>query len=325
MKVVEARNVNEAYKKGLKYLLKEGRHEQTRNGWAIVAPSPVITVYANPAERVLFDRVRKANPFFHLFESLWMLAGSNDGRFLDRFVGDFSARYGEADGRIHGAYGHRWRRHFGVDQLGNIIERFRNEPDTRQCVLEMWDAKEDLTSSVRDRPCNTHIYFRINSGLLDMTVCNRSNDAIWGAYGANAVHMSVLHEWMAATLNVGMGKYYQVSNNFHAYTDTLAKYPVFDQRIDPYRTAHARPWPMPGGWAFLEDCEQWVTFAGAAGPDAPWRTTYFAQVVLPLERGHCAFKAKDYQTALAEVERCVAEDWRLAATQFIERVRDAGK
>ena len=81
----------------------------------------------------------------------------------------------------------------------------------------MWNPWGDLDSSSIDIPCNTNIYFKIREGELQMTVCNRSNDMIWGAYGANAVHMAVLQEYVAAQLDVPMGKYYQISDSFHVY------------------------------------------------------------------------------------------------------------
>ena len=50
-----------------------------------------------------------------------------------------------------------------------------------------------------------------------MTVCNRSNDMIWGLLGANAFHFSFLHQVMAESIGVPMGYYYQFSNNAHFY------------------------------------------------------------------------------------------------------------
>ena len=46
-------------------------------------------------------------------------------------------------------------------------------------------------------PCNTAIYFKVREGKLNMTVSNRSNDVIWGTFGANVVHMSILQEYVA--------------------------------------------------------------------------------------------------------------------------------
>lgn len=261
MHVIRARNVCEAYVSGLSYLRAEGKLERTRAGDALVSPVPVATVYERPWERVLLDPRRDANPFFHLFESLWLLAGRDDARWLDRFVGDFSSRFAQPDGRLHGSYGRRWRSHFprnfcnpssadaatsSLDQLDEVVRLLRNNPADRQAVLTMWDPAADLgVPGLHDRPCNTHVYLRMReepSGVppvegapffnsiaalprrvLDITVCCRSNDAVWGAYGANAVQFSVLQEYLAGRVGVAVGNYYQISHNFHVYVDALER------------------------------------------------------------------------------------------------------
>ena len=56
-----------------------------------------------------------------------------------------------------------------------------------------------------------------------MTVCCRSNDIIWGTYGTNAVHFSMLQEYLAARLNAQLGVYRHISDSFHAYSSVLEK------------------------------------------------------------------------------------------------------
>src|SRR5678816_542793 len=141
MHVINANNVNDAYYQGLR-LLKDAPIESSRAGEVRVWPCPVTTVYERPTERVLFDPKRDANPFFHLFEALWMLSGRQDATWLDRFVKDFSSRFTEEDGTQHGAYGHRWRNAFGFDQLHHVVNTLRSDPTSRQCVIQMWDARE---------------------------------------------------------------------------------------------------------------------------------------------------------------------------------------
>ena len=255
MRVIEGEDVNELYWRGMNILRTDGRKEDSRNGPAIVMPEGVLSVYKKPTQRVLLDFKRGANPFFHLFESLWMLAGRDDVAALERYITDFGTRYAESDGRVHGAYGHRWRKAFGFDQLNEIVKRLRANPRDRQCVLQMWDARNDISSNFadakncndllgvwKDRPCNTQVYFRLRdevavdglvgcystgNGLwpvLDMLVMCRSNDIVYGAYGANAVHFSILHEYMAGRLGgVVIGKFEQLSYNYHAYVDVLDK------------------------------------------------------------------------------------------------------
>jgi thymidylate synthase len=233
---VTARNVQEAYVKGLRAVREEGQLEDTRNGPAMVIPWPVLTIYEKPCERVLLDPVRDANPFFHLQEGIWMLAGRNDVESIGRFIGGLK-KYSDDGVTYHGAYGHRWRVHFDegdhwcqdqdndtpIDQLARIVELLRANPGDRRIVLQMWDPRTDLGKEGKDFPCNTQCLFRVNRGALSMTVFNRSNDAIWGAYGANAVHFSVLQEFVAAAIGAKVGPMYQWSNNLHAYMDTLDK------------------------------------------------------------------------------------------------------
>jgi hypothetical protein len=227
MHVLNVRDVNEALPLALAYLRDCGTLETTRNGPAMVAPGPVTTVYRDPRRRVLFDPVRDANPFFHLFESLWILAGRQDVRFLSWFN---SRIHGYSDNGVtfHAPYGHRLRERYGLDQVALACRMLRDDPACRRAVLQIWDATVDLDTDSKDLPCNDMVMLRVYSTMatmhpsgkvLDITVCNRSNDAVWGAYGANAVQFSMLQEYMAALIGVGVGKYMQVSNNLHVYTD----------------------------------------------------------------------------------------------------------
>ena len=162
MKVIRARNVNDALLLGLDLFQdpRNFREQESRNGTTYEALEPVTTVYEKPWERVLLLKIRDANPFFHFIEGLWMLAGRNDLEPLTRYVKsmeDFSD-YGET---LWGAYGWRWRDYFHKDQIKVVIEMLRNNSDERRCVLQMWDANKDLGRDSKDVPCNTSIYFKI--------------------------------------------------------------------------------------------------------------------------------------------------------------------
>src|SRR5690606_34526281 len=150
--------------------------------------------------------MRGANPFFHLFESLWMLSGRNDLPWLAQFNKQM-ATYSDDGGKTQpAAYGFRWREYFGYDQISELVDHLARDPKSRRAVIGMWDPwgihqtaegqyamNGDLLSAQdsKDVPCNTHCYFQLRTTeagtQLDMTVTCRSNDALWGAHGANAV------------------------------------------------------------------------------------------------------------------------------------------
>jgi hypothetical protein len=151
-----------------------------------------------------------------------MLAGRNDVDFPARYAKQI-ATYSDDGEILYGAYGYRWRSHFGVDQLVHIAENLRKNPEDRRCVLAMWDARIDLTrQNGKDLPCNTIATLSRNAnGALDLTVFQRSGDIIWGVLGANCVHMSLMQEYVALMIGCPVGSYHQIVNNFHAYVDVF--------------------------------------------------------------------------------------------------------
>ena len=341
MKVVQARNVNDAVVKGAELLKAGGLVQASRAGGTIEYPEPVCTVYEQPLERVLFDSVRDANPFFHLLEALWMLAGRNDVAWLERF-NQRMATYSDDGIVFNAAYGYRWRQQFDLskahgrpfrDQLTTIVDLLRKDPDSRRAVLQIWDAEADLGVASKDLACNTQAMFKVRAGRLNMTVSNRSNDIIWGCYGANAVHFSMLLEYMAARIGVEAGVYRQMSDSYHAYVDTWPKISGIAERFgengDPYARGEVAVYPLVGepesfdadmfGW--LDNppddltLQQWD--AEVARSDAP--NPFFMRVATPIYNGWFAYKRRDRAAALAWVERCAATDWQRAAREWLER------
>lgn len=242
MIVLRASNVNQILPAAVNLLLTSGVARSSRDGDVLQFPQPVSTVYSCPWQRVLFTPVRDANPFFHLFESLWMLAGRNDVEPLKKFVKSFD-RFSDNGSTLHGAYGYRWREQFGFDQLESIASILRGNKNDRRCVLQMWDASLDLGTNGLDVPCNTIATFQVDTlGFLQLVVFCRSNDIIMGAYGANVVQFSILHEFMSAWTNIPMGTYTQISVNWHAYQRDLNRFRALAQgdADDPYdRKVHS--------------------------------------------------------------------------------------
>jgi len=220
MKHILVRNVNEALFVGVRMMLNERmniRNIAPRGGEETLEyVGPVCTTYTNPLERVLFEPIRDANPFFHLMESLWIIEGRSDVAWLGRFNKQME-KYSDDGVRFHAAYGNRLR-HSNGDQISRVIELLKKEPYTRRAALQIWDAGRDLGSNSLDLPCNTMLFLKIRDDKLHLTVSCRSNDMVWGAYGANAVQFSVLLEYIAAMVGVEVGQYRQISDSYHVYT-----------------------------------------------------------------------------------------------------------
>ena len=340
MITLAVRNVNFALWAGARLL--EGGHAcLSRQGEVVVAAEPVTTVYERPRERVLLLPLRDANPFFHLFEALWMLAGRNDLAPLIPFVKQM-AQFSDDGGKTQpGAYGWRWVNHFGTDrsrdQVDWAIKRLRRNLNDRRVVIQMYDPDIDqdaADSGGRDIPCNLCALPSLGvDGRLNLTVYNRSNDIVWGAYGANAVHFSVLQELLAAGVGAPVGRYYQVSNNFHGYISTLTKagekwpwpapssdagLPNFMPQTDPYTLGEVQPEPMFSGPFNLdslrEDLDLLLDDPGAIGI----RSRFLRKVAGPMFLAHKTYK-KDGSEAAREVLKQMPQksDWRAGAELWL--------
>lgn len=344
MRTITANNVNDALSEGLHWLRVAGEVSDSRNGRVLRSPEPVATTYLNPCQRVLFSPLRDANPFFHHMEAIWMLAGANDVLTPSQYAKQI-AEYSDDGVTLNGAYGYRWRKHFGYDQLTSVIELLRRDPSTRRAVIAMWDGGQDLDSVHRgslDVPCNTNIFFSLYRNKLNMTVCCRSNDAVWGAYGANAVHFSMLQQFVAEAVGAGVGVYVQISNDFHAYVERpdVARlinahgvhYTPFDIYAPTPFTDEVKPLRMlPEGCdaqveaaAFLYDAEEFVYNSVDDSDDdvvihLPYRTLYFNMVTYPMRLAWLAHKAGRRAAALEHARNIAAPDWSYACISWLER------
>jgi len=290
-----------------------------------------MTVYSEPRERVLFSKVRDANPFFHVMESAWMLAGRQDLAFVQNFVARMS-QYSDDQKTLHGAYGYRWRSLFGMDQLKWVIEELRDNPASRRAVLTMWSPADDIPkvqAGGKDVPCNTQVYFSVSGGFLDMTVTCRSNDIIWGAYGANYVHFSFLMEYIADMIGATVGKFYQLSNNYHLY---LEHYPYsklmkiqMDLRTGPsVYPAVTRRRLVENKTSFDEEIRSFCTEIEKE-KFSPKNNWFVFQVLEPMFQVWKEYQKGLCREALKLCDNIVADDWKQACREWlIRRMENVG-
>lgn len=317
MNFIRVRNVHEALPEGLRLMAHSGVYTASRNGPVLRLRDPLVTEYDKPMERVMFWSKRDANPFFHLMEAMWMLAGRNDVAFLAEFNSNI-ANYSDDGKTFHGAYGARWRNHFGFDQLPLVIRALQEDHFDRRQVIGMWDPMTDLDFVSKDLPCNTHAYPQINpDGALDLTVCNRSNDMVWGAYGANAVHFSFLQEYLAHAIGVPVGRYFQFSANTHLYVDRhegLLK-ERFLEPFQPYSLPDISPFPLIS--IAVPDWDFELEVLLRCGPLVEVSDPFLNHTVAPMWRAYRAWKSgQDWKGTLST---CASGDWRTAGQEWLAR------
>lgn len=338
MITIDVRNINHALFQGIQLIKEKGNPRGSRDGRTLDMNQPVATIYREPMERVLgYYEERDANPFFHLMESLWILLGRNDVKSL-AYYNKQMAEYSDNGETFHAAYGHRLRVHFGRDQLTDAINMLRSNPDERRVVLQIWDATVDLNRpEVKDLPCNDLIFLRVRNvagvNILDMTVCCRSNDVIWGCYGANAVHFSVLHEYLAAMTGYYVGCYTQFSHSYHVYTEREGWSNLKNLRVlsDPYKGSvsvwHDPDSPHKGRYSLFNvpknDFKNWDTdlelFWESAENSEDFCEPWFELVAVPMREAYHLYKQREFKYALREVQKVAAGDWRTAGYHWLKK------
>lgn len=280
--VLRVRNVCQALPAGMSYLLEHGRREQSRAGPVIVAPSPVVTVTEWPTERVLFSPVRDSNPFFVLYESVYLL-----GVWRDR-------------------------------PCSNII-MLRVRPPERHAGRD----GEEVIEGPR----------------LDLTVCCRSNDML---FGCQHVHFSVLQEYLAARIGVGVGEMTQFSFNYYIYQDKLdllrkrAEGHPYDDGVSTFDWCLRDDRYVTGGGLIVahpmftapdaidEDVRRFAQWHDALQTENEASTPryaneWFLRTLTPAMLAHQYHKEKQTTAAMSCAHTIAAPDWRVACEEWIGR------
>lgn len=325
MQPVMFRNVNVGFFEMVtKIHCQELRTEQhkSRYGDTLRCTYPVTWGYLNPEECVLTNVNRDANPFFHMYEALWMLAGLDTVEEVARFCSrmrDFSD-----DGHtINDAYGYRWRNWFEFDQLIELIDLLRKEPNTRRAVLTMWDPTSDIKGSLMGMkavPCNTQCYFAVRGKELNLTICNRSNDLLWGAFGANAVHFSFLLQYMAMQCGLGVGTMVHFSNDLHLYNEHYNPDKWLDGfQGDPYQKHGwiAQPLSVDGADVAAFDAD----LAYIDDPCYDYVNTWMKNVYENAMFAWAFHKQREYDAALRAANLITSPDWQAACVQWLAKRR----
>jgi len=85
MHYITGMTIDKILMRGVDRILRHGSKVSPRGKETIEIPGPVCTIYPPGFDCVLLSPLRDDNPFFHLFEMLWILAGRDDVEFLSYF------------------------------------------------------------------------------------------------------------------------------------------------------------------------------------------------------------------------------------------------
>lgn len=151
-------------------------------------------------------------------EQTWFISGSRKpADFLRQFtkVWDMFTNPGDV---VTVAYGYRWRKHFGRDQLKLLIDLLKKDPSSRHGVIVMWDPSADGLGGITKKnvPCPYTFTVNIIGGRLHLHLVVRSNDMILG-FPHDVAGFALLQYILAQELGVQPGIYTHTISNAHIY------------------------------------------------------------------------------------------------------------
>jgi len=151
-------------------------------------------------------------------EQIWFISGARKpADFLRDFTKIWDAFTNPAD-TVTVAYGYRWRKHFGRDQLGALLKLLKKDPTSRHGVIVTWDPASDGLGGTKKAnvPCPYTFTVNIIGGRLHLHNMVRSNDMVLG-FPADVAGFALLQCILAQKLGVGVGVYSHSISNAHMY------------------------------------------------------------------------------------------------------------
>lgn len=245
-------DVQDAFMLLMKALMTRGWEEEVR-GAKTKEFAPAQFGILNPLHRVSIIKGRNINPFAQIAETLWVLAGRNDLDWLERYIPQCK-RWSDDGKTWRAGYGPRlrtWKTFFwrdeqpGIgwmsyetDQIANVVDLLKRDPQTRQAVISLWDPAQDWVVS-KDIPCNNWLHFIIRNGQLHLNVSVRSNDIWFGFSHVDFFCWSVLLQMMAFWVGADVGKIFWNATSLHIYEkhwdkeESLSAFPTYDYATNP--------------------------------------------------------------------------------------------
>jgi len=208
------RNANEAYEFMHDHIIQDGiEFADTK---ALFNVGFYIT---DPKDRKIINKERNWSEEYAEAEWQWYLSGDPKVSTLGDIYGkvpEIWKRMANTSGKVNSNYGYQWKRNA---QLDMIVEMLKQNKDTRQACVSIYDGKE-ITDYAYDTPCTYAIQFTILHKRLDMCVTMRSND-LWYGFCNDQYQFSKLQEMVSKQLNIETGIYYHFAHNMHLYNDKI--------------------------------------------------------------------------------------------------------
>lgn len=162
---------------------------------------------------------RKLYPHVAAAEVAWFIKAEQDVAWLRNYAKIWD-KFTEADGQtIEAAYGYRWRRHFGRDQLLLAINALDANPTDRRVWVQAWDPASDGLGAQGQKnvPCPIGFTFSLIDEFLHSSLFIRSSDVFVGLPYDVMGHAMLMAVVAASVGAAGLGTMHVTLAHPHLY------------------------------------------------------------------------------------------------------------
>ena len=170
-----------------------------------------------------------------VYELFWFLSGSTHVDYLQEnnvriwnewATADQTARFNRPAGDLGPIYGHQWRNYGatkredgsyendGVDQITQVIEQIKNNPNSRRLIVSGWNPAE--AEQVALPPCHTLFQFFVADNKLSCQLYQRSADLFLGV-PFNIASYALLTHMVAQVCGLEVGEFVWTGGDCHIY------------------------------------------------------------------------------------------------------------
>ena len=173
-----------------------------------------------------------------IHELLWFLKGDTNIRYLKENGVSIWDEWADENGDLGPVYGSQWRSWPApngekIDQISNVIEQIRTNPDSRRLIVSAWNPAE--VDNMALPPCHSLFQFYVSDGKLSCQLYQRSADILLGV-PFNIASYALLTLMIAQVCDLEAGDFIHTFGDAHLYLNHL-------EQVDLQLSRE--PYPLP--------------------------------------------------------------------------------
>ena len=157
--------------------------------------------------------------------------GETMEEFIEKIKND--DEFAKKWGNLGPVYGKQWRNFNGVDQLMNIINEIKKNPNSRRLIVSSWNPVDIPNMALP--PCHSLYQFYVNDGKLSLQLYQRSGDIFLGI-PFNIASYSLLLMIVANMCGLECGTFVHTIGDAHIYLNHIEQVNIQLER---------KPYPLP--------------------------------------------------------------------------------